>query len=249
MDRIEKTALGHFKYLPEKLGFPVKSWQGLTIINCGLGSSMFNIVFGGLRSDSANLSSLISEIIEQFKGEPFAWWIPQSEKSQELRKALLDSGFHIEAAEQAMICDLNFFSDSRLKTDIVIRQAATDAEIQDFIQIIEPYDASASRFYQKLPLSEIQLKEKLFIGYFDGKPATAGILFEGEGACGIFSILTKQEMRGKGFGTDMMRFLLDFAKAKGHHYATLSASSDSGFRIYERLGFKQVGAYECFEYR
>ena len=46
----------------------------------------------------------------------------------------------------------------------------------------------------------------------------------------------------------MMQYLLNLAKKNGKKYATLSASSDSGHRIYEKLGFKNIGEFECFEY-
>ena len=52
-----------------------------------------------------------------------------------------------------------------------------------------------------------------------------------------------------GYGTDIMIHLLKMAKAQGSQYATLSASSDQGYRIYERLGFKAFGEFSCFEYK
>jgi hypothetical protein len=47
----------------------------------------------------------------------------------------------------------------------------------------------------------------------------------------------------------MMSYLLGYAKRSRSLNVTLSASSDSGYRIYERLGFKKVGEFECFEYK
>lgn len=42
--RVEENLVGHFKYLPQALGFSVTESVEGTLINCGLGSSMFNIV-------------------------------------------------------------------------------------------------------------------------------------------------------------------------------------------------------------
>lgn len=53
----------------------------------------------------------------------------------------------------------------------------------------------------------------------------------------------------KGYGTDMMVFLMKIAKDCGCHSVTLSASSNEGYGIYERLGFPTVGEFECFEYK
>jgi hypothetical protein len=42
---------------------------------------------------------------------------------------------------------------------------------------------------------------------------------------------------------------LKTAKENICEFVTLSASSDSGYRIYERLGFRKVREFECFEYK
>ncbi|MEY2393374.1 hypothetical protein [Wolbachia endosymbiont of Tettigetta isshikii] len=47
----------------------------------------------------------------------------------------------------------------------------------------------------------------------------------------------------------MITHLMDIAREIGVRYATLSASSDSGYRIYERLGFHTFDQFECFEWR
>ena len=47
----------------------------------------------------------------------------------------------------------------------------------------------------------------------------------------------------------MMKYLMVEAKDNGAKYATLSASSDSGYKIYEALGFKSLGQFECFEWK
>ena len=41
--------------LPKASGFPVTHDGALTIINCGLGSSMFNIVHGGFDAAGTDL--------------------------------------------------------------------------------------------------------------------------------------------------------------------------------------------------
>lgn len=246
---IETTTLEHFKFLPKHLNYSIFQQHNLTIISCGLNSSMFNIVFGTLDCDPALWYSEIQKIIQRFQGQPFAWWIPPSMKSADLSKALLDQGFLIETQEHAMICDLVSYTEVPFKTNISIKQVLTTENLKDFIKILEPYDSSARLFYEKLTPSILDLDEKLFVGYEKNAPITIGILFENQDISGIFSLLTHEDQRGKGFGTDMMFYLLNLSKSCGQKYATLSASSDSGYRIYERLGFQALGEFECFEYR
>jgi ribosomal protein S18 acetylase RimI-like enzyme len=95
----------------------------------------------------------------------------------------------------------------------------------------------------------LHANEKLVVGYAYGKPVSIGILFVSVDSAGIFSLVTSEDFQGKGYGTDMMVFLMKIAKDYGCHSITLSASSDSGYRIYERLGFSKLGEFECFEYK
>ena len=245
LSTIEQNHLGHFAYLPKNLGFDVHETNGVTIINCGLKTSMFNIVYGA----PSDCDLAIDQIKRSYKGEPFAWWIPPSAHNPGMTKVLVENGFIIETIEHAMICDLNNVASFEQKTDLMIRQVINGSLVQDFISVLQPYDPYVSAFYGRMNDELLQGDEKLVVGYADGKPVSIGILFVSGDSAGIFSLVTSEDFQGKGYGTDMMVFLMKIAKDYGCHSVTLSASSDSGYRIYERLGFSKVGEFECFEYK
>lgn len=248
ISKIEQNALGHFSYLPKAAGFSVITDDALTIINCGLGSSMFNIVYGGLDALHTDFQQ-IQNVIDTFNGQPFAWWVPPSARSAKLTQKLLEHGFVIEATEHAMLCNLNVFSDNASLTDLIIEHVINPNQLEHFISALEPYDATVRLFYERLTPSMLNGQEKLYVGYEKDAPVAIGILyFQGDSA-GIFSLLTREDKRGLGFGARMMTYLMKTAKESGAQYVTLSASSDSGFRIYERLGFKSFGQFECFEWK
>lgn len=46
----------------------------------------------------------------------------------------------------------------------------------------------------------------------------------------------------------MMRKLMSFSINENYKFATLCASSDSGYRIYNRLDFSKVGELVCYEF-
>ncbi len=245
LQTIEQNHLGHFAYLPKNLGFDVHEMNGVTIINCGLKTSMFNIVYGA-PNDTA---SGIDQIKRSYKGQPFAWWIPPSAHNPNTTKVLAENGFIIETIEHAMFCDLNNVESFEQKTDLLITQVTSKLMLADFISVLEPYDPHISTFYGLMNDELLHANEKLVVGYAYGKPVSIGILFVSVDSAGIFSLVTSEDFQGKGYGTDMMVFLMKIAKDYGCHSITLSASSDSGYRIYERLGFSKLGEFECFEYK
>lgn len=241
-ERIEQLTLEHFKYLPERLKFKTEKYQGLELINCGLGSSMFNIAFGGGDIE-------IQKVIKHFNKQPFAWWIPPSAKSSSFSILLEKAEFVVQASEEIMLCDLKTFDHNYQSKDLRILPALTKEHLQDFISVLLPYDKSTELFYNQFDILDLKGKEKLFIGYEGKVPVVIAILFCDQEMTGIFSLITKEEHRGKGFGGNMMKFLMQFSKQNGAHYCFLSSSSDSGYKIYQSLGFRVIGNFECFEYK
>ena len=245
---IEDNLFSHFKYLPKMLGFNLKQENGVTIINSGLGTSMFNIVCESNISPQ-NLDQMIHNIIAEFNGQNFAFWLGPSSKPDNLGKTLSNYGFSKETDEHAMICNLNNLQAKESIAKKLEFKLVENAELmQDFIKLLEVYDASARPFYEKMTNPSQFEKEKLFIGYEGKTPVVIALLYFQEDIAGIFSLITKEESRGKGYGTEMMNYIMNFAKQKGMTYASLSASSDSGLRIYQRLGFESLGQFECFEW-
>ncbi|MCB1212710.1 MAG: nucleotidyltransferase domain-containing protein, partial [Chlamydiia bacterium] len=172
---IEQNTMGHFTFFPKLLGYEVHTVNEVTIIRCDLGSSMFNIAHGTVAE--SNVSALIEEIKEAFCGQPFAWWIPPSQRRPSLTKHLLESGFTIECSEHAMICDLTVSGELQLMTGLRVQQVTGGQTLQDFIGVLETYDDSIRTFYEKITPDQLQLQERLWVGYVDHRPVTIAITF------------------------------------------------------------------------
>lgn len=244
---IEENHLGHFTYLPKLLGFDIREINGVTVINCGLKSSMFNIAYGSPKS--LKISDSIQEIKKSFAGRPFAWWVPPTDYKKDVTELLLQFGLEVETTEHAMICNAAANILNEKKTDLKITPVTDNLLLKSFLKVLEVYDSCVNEFYNKIDRKFLNKDEKLFVGYENGVPVTIGILFCRKGSAGIFSLITNENSRGKGYGRDMMIFLMELSKQIGCKTITLSASSDSGYRIYERLGFSKIGEFECFEYK
>lgn len=244
---IEENHLGHFAYLPKLLGFDIKKINGVTVINCGVKSSMFNIAYGSPKS--VKISDFIEEIKKAFAGQPFAWWVPPTDYKQDFTEIFLQSGLEVETTEHAMICNAAANILHEKKTDLKVIPVTDNISLQSFLKVLEVYDSCVNEFYKTIDKKLLNKNEKLFVGYANDAPVTIGILFCRADSSGIFSLITNEHSRGKGYGRDMMIFLMEQSKKLGCKMITLSASSDSAYRIYERLGFRKIGEFECFEYK
>jgi ribosomal protein S18 acetylase RimI-like enzyme len=251
--KVEANSFSHFRYLPKLLGYKVKNGLAGTIINCGLGTSMFNIVCDTKFSNNENMESMVNDVIKEYKHQPFAWWLGEESNRKELGKILQNKGFVVETVEHAMICDLSNFDTgegSDGESDLSIKLVADQDDLADFISVLLPYDPAAKTFYESLVDPNRSSQEKLFVGTVDGAfPVVIGSVHLSGDTGGIFCLITTESSRGRGYGTAMMQYMMSFIKEKGMRYATLSASSDSGYRIYQRLGFEKVGEFECYEWQ
>ncbi|CAN0596240.1 unnamed protein product [Ectocarpus sp. 12 AP-2014] len=150
-----------------------------------------------------------------------------------------------------MFCNLSDFQEFELNKNISVRQVEKRKELLDFIEVISFYDQYVSKFLDnELVISnKVKIKNPMFVSYIDNKPVGIGALHFNNGIAGIYDIITPEGLRGQGIGTNIMKFLMNYAYRQNIKGLCLSASSDSGFRIYERLGFKVVGKLGCYEWK
>ncbi len=247
--RVESNLFSKFIFLPKVLGYDIAEQNSVRVINFNLKTSMFNIVCD-TKFAELDIDQNIKYVIDQYNNSPFAWWVGPSDTPDVLQNKLLESGLKKETDEYAMFCDLSDFQEFKLDKNIVIKQVKNYQELLDFIGIISFYDQSVSEFLdnKKIISDEVMAKNLMFVCYIDGKPVGVGALHFNDGIAGIYDIITSENFRSKGIGTNIMKFLMNYAYRKDIKNLCLSASSDSGFRIYERLGFKIVGFFSCYEW-
>ncbi len=245
LEKIKENTFNHFMYLPKLLGFTIEIHSDFTIINCRLGSSMFNIVCS---NNIVNGNEEIESIVNTFKNQSFAWWFSPLIQSKIADEIFIENGFVVEAQEHAMLCKLDHF-EVKNKQSLTIEQVLDRNQLEDFIKILELYDETARGFYMRLSKPLLDKSEKLFVGYENKLPVVIAILFISGDTSGVFSLLTREDKRNLGYGTEVMIYLMNIAKAMGMKYIILSASNDSGLRIYKRLGFNVFGKFKCFEWK
>lgn len=81
-----------------------------------------------------------------------------------------------------------------------------------------------------------------FVGYEDGRPVAVARLSLAGGAAGLYAVATLADARGRGYGAAVSHAAVATGRDLGYRVATLQAS-DMGYRIYERLGFREQFRY------
>jgi len=104
------------------------------------------------------------------------------------------------------------------------------------------WEPSIHELEQKLGLA---LPIRNFLGYWNGKPVATSSLFIGGGVAGIYNVSTLLEARGRGIGAALTLRPLQDAHEMGYHIGVLQ-SSEMGFSVYQKLGFRHLGQIEYF---
>jgi ribosomal protein S18 acetylase RimI-like enzyme len=84
-----------------------------------------------------------------------------------------------------------------------------------------------------------------WVASLDGEPVAAAALFVGAGVAGIYNVCTVPEARGRGIGRAVTAAALDDAVDRGLRLAVLG-SSDMGYPVYRRLGFRDVSRLRSY---
>ena len=79
----------------------------------------------------------------------------------------------------------------------------------------------------------------------DGVAVAAAALFVGAGVAGIYNVCTVPEARGRGIAGAVTAAALDEGAARGCRLAVLG-SSEMGYPVYRRLGFRDVSRLRSY---
>jgi ribosomal protein S18 acetylase RimI-like enzyme/predicted nucleotidyltransferase len=245
--KAETNQFSKCTYLPRALGYSVIDNGFASVTNCNLNTSMFNVTCRAKFDDQ--VGTRIQEIVDQYNNKPFAWWIGLMDIPADLGSELEKYGFRRQETDYVMFYKFVDFQPFELNKNITIEQVNTRKQIDEFLITLSSYDEYVRDFFNdRIISSEVMERNPLFVSYIDGKPVGNGSLHFTDNIVGIYDIITADNLRGHGIGTNMMKYLMNFTYQKGYNEICLSTSSDYGFRIYSKLGFKAVGIYGYYEW-
>jgi len=171
-----------------------------------------------------------------------AWtvWVPEDDA--EAASLLEGAGHVLDARPAAMVRALDGLELRRphdlelVEPDMVEAARVNDAAYG--------FPGDFERAFHSVPSEPAHL----YLATADGVPACTVLTYEEDGECGIYLVATLPEARGRGLATALMSHVLLEARERGCTTTSLQATL-RGRPVYERLGYRDIGAVHMWERR
>ncbi|MGX5499231.1 GNAT family N-acetyltransferase [Bacillus wiedmannii] len=246
-------------YIARQLhGMNVKETKDYIAVECGLPADTFNIITilnNNLTEGIEKLYKVVNNYNQ--KKLPMSVWFWDDRHEQTIKSELIKLG--LKEAEQniAMVANLKTIHPTiNMPKDFKIQKAFSPGQIKKFGETLASLFGTSEEgihiqaFYNQTASFDLWNSEqmKLYLGFYKEEVVSVGSLVCTKDSIGIYDIATKEELRGKGFGSAMFNYLLQEAKELKVAQCVLQASPD-GINIYKKTGFQSVGQMTVFENR
>ena len=211
-----------------------------------------NPMFKGVwktRLTNDNVEATVKQTMAWFKerNAPFVfWWVGSDTSPPDLPEYLQAFGFKPSIlGDPGMAANLHALNENIPMPDGFRIVLAPDQQaLEDWRDVFctsygIPLWAGQAWVDATMRVGVDQAPWKLYVGYLNDKPVATNILFNGAGVSGVYGVGTIPETRGKGIGAAITLHPLLDARKQGYQYGVLF-STEMGYRVYERLGFRDV---------
>lgn len=212
--------------------------------------------FNGVLSSNPPMDDadpFIVETIKYFRGKgvnTFTWWMEPHLKPADWEPDLSKHGFRFSDDTPGMAVDLHRLNDAIQPVDGFEIHGVDDEEsMHTWANVFvdgygwpSAWESIAFNLWMQLGLD---LPIRNYLGSLNGEPACTSTVFYGGGAVGIYCVATLPAARGKGLGAAITLQPLQEAREMGYRIAVLQ-SSELGFNVYQRLGFRHLCQIENF---
>jgi ribosomal protein S18 acetylase RimI-like enzyme len=246
---IEQNLRGHFSYLPrltEKMA--VQETPSLTLVNSGLPSDTFNVIYCRETASRAALEDALS----RFRSAklPFTVWC--SPRLSDDLTLLNELRLQRADDETGMLLRCHEFVPASDRAALRITAVTDSAALADYASLLaklsKPPDLNIIRFFEQTRDAVLRRESPmhLFVGYRNGEPVATADLFITGRTAGLYNIATREEFRHQGIGTAMTCVAIQEAIRHGCTRVSLQASAQAQ-SVYERLGFQSCGSFATFQ--
>jgi ribosomal protein S18 acetylase RimI-like enzyme len=217
-------------HLIKERGWKALEEEGVTFFMSPVAAPFIDYVYG-------EVSFFTYQKAREFYGEkPFIWMVPKGEKGD----FLLNWGFIDNQTTYEM--ELNRDIYKPLSSDVVVKEVESLEDYTKWIAIFAKWVQMDSTFIEDFFTPWVKTgKFKPYLGFYEGKPVTTAIVYEGSNAF-IEGVGTLPEFRGKGIATAVIHACIKSVNTRLSLY-----SLEQGRSLYEKVGFKVV--QEIREYK
>ena len=183
----------------------------------------------------------------------FMWYVVPSTNPRNMGSKLEVQGFSKIANSPMMSIDLNDLPELKEIPGLEIKPVRSEDEMKIFDNILETQfklgEAAFKKIYE-IDCSfgfEEDCPRQLYVAYQDGVPVSTNFMILDNDVAGLYKIATHPDYCRKGIGTAVTLAPLYDAKERGYNVGVIQ-STEAGFKVYSRLGFKEDGILDMYMY-
>jgi GNAT superfamily N-acetyltransferase len=174
-----------------------------------------------------------------------AWtvWVP--EEDERAASLLEGAGHHVDADPAAMAILLDEWDGAGPREG-----EGSDVDTEATMVDVAPINDRAYGFDEVFTRALAGWRDEVYVYLWRdaGRAVSSAVTMDVGDDCGVFFVATLPEARGRGLATALMRRALAEARDRGRTTSTLQATK-AGQPIYERLGYRNLGALQMWERR
>jgi ribosomal protein S18 acetylase RimI-like enzyme len=205
------------------------------------------------RPTAAGDEQAIRDAVAYFRNHAvpaFTWWLMPDLVRADWERQLLPYGFRLNDDAPGMAVDLQNLDREQSGPPRFTVESVSDHDTlkvwtRTFVAGFQQPPESEAGIFNMMSGLGLAWPVRNYLGYLDGKPVATSHVCLGAGVAGIHFVSTLPEARRLGIGAAMTLTPLREAERLGYRIATL-ASTAMAFKVYERLGFRQVCRMEHF---
>jgi GNAT superfamily N-acetyltransferase len=223
---------GHTIELPGVMASVMPSAPERSVINC--------VVY----EDAARLAQSLDTVADGYdRAGVRAWtvWVPLGEPAA--TEALGRAGHVLDASPRAMVLELGAFT-GEPDPGLVLAEHPTFKEVGRLNDLAYGVPGDFERGLDGVPTDAF----RVYLALAEGEPACSLVTYDVGGDCGVYIVATAPAAQGRGLATAVMTRALADARERGCVTSSLQATA-RGRPLYERLGYKDLGAIEMWERR
>jgi ribosomal protein S18 acetylase RimI-like enzyme len=212
----------------------------------------FNGVLSSAQFEEAD-DAFVEETIQHFGSkqvDTFTWWMEPPLKPSDWEPVLTKHGFGYSDSTPGMAVELQALKEpAETVPGLEVRVVADKESLHDWVKVFVNGYGLPSNWkdivYNLWLALGIGFPMRNYLAYLNGEPVATSTVFYGGGVAGIYCVATLPEARGKGIGAAVTLKPLHNARELGYAIGVLQ-SSELGFNVYKRLGFRHLCQIENF---